>query len=216
MKWIKELKRTESGFAVVEATILYAILFLTLFMIILISMYLPTKAALQNATQKAATAIALEQSDTWLNYNEDSLVYTSETNKSSLDNVYVSLFNGYDSNDAAKAKDIVQNALDESLLYYGGTVDVDYGMVNKVIYKEVVVSATYSVDMPIDLSFIGGGDEIEFTVTSCATVQNGDEFVRNVDIVVDVVKAIDEKYDISSKFEGVTDVISKVTGFLGN
>ena len=64
-KYTKFLADTKA-YAVVEATILFPIIMMIFAGLVLLAMYLPTRAVLQQATQYAATALATEQSDTWL------------------------------------------------------------------------------------------------------------------------------------------------------
>ena len=50
--------------------------------------------------------------------------------------------------------------------------------------------------MPIDLSFVMFPKEIPITVSSTAAVLNGDEFVRNMDLAVELMSYLDEKYNL--------------------
>ena len=75
MKHLNRLWRDTRGDAVVEATILFPIIIMIFAGLVLLAMYLPTRAALQRATQYAATAIATERSDTWLRHDPDALAY---------------------------------------------------------------------------------------------------------------------------------------------
>jgi hypothetical protein len=56
--------------------------------------------------------------------------------------------------------------------------------------------------------------EIPITVTSTAVVQNGDEFIRNMDIAVDFVEYLDEQLGISDAFSGFSETMGKVWDFL--
>ena len=87
---------------------------------------------------------------------------------------------------------------------------------NYVIYQEVVVTATDVVRVPIDLSFIKFPNTIDLTTSSTAVVQNGDEFVRNMDIAADFVKYIDQRFNLSTSeaFVNIKDGINKLRNFL--
>lgn len=219
MKKLMNLVKDRNGFAVVEMTFLFPIFFMILFGLILLAIYIPTRAALQRATQYAATAIATEMSDTWIFFDENNMKYYFESSKDNLQNVYVSLIRSIvpGSDYENKAVSIVRK-MEESSLSYKDTSEplvVEYGLVNYVIYKEIVLTATRTVKVPINLSFVGFPEEIPITVTSTAVVQNGDEFVRNMDIAVDFVKFLDNKYNLSETFSGVSEVWQKIEGFLG-
>ena len=75
LKTMKALWRDDKGDAVVEATILFPIIIMIFAGLVLLSMYLPTRANLQRATQYAATAMATERSDTWLRHDPKNLEY---------------------------------------------------------------------------------------------------------------------------------------------
>lgn len=205
-----------SGDAIVEASILFPIIIMIFAALVLLSMYLPIRARLQYATQYAATAIATEGSDTWLFHDESSMSYGWKTEKNDLDNVYISLIKSSEFANATDRVDTMIRNIEEGGI--GTTTEsltVDYGFINYIIYKEIIVTATSIIPVPVDLSFIGFPKEIPITVTSTAVVQNGDEFVRNMDIAVDFVEYIDGKYEISKVFGSVGDFFEKFTEILG-
>ena len=207
------------GDAVVEAAILFPIIIMVFAGLVLLAVYLPTRAVLQRATQYAATAIATGRSDTWLRFDEGDMEYYWLSDRGDLENVYTSLFrailNTEKNDEAAQAESIVTSMEQKGIFKLTGELTVELGVVNYVIYKEVVVTATRTIPVPVNLSFVRFPEEIPITVTSTAVVQNGDEFVRNVDLAVDFVEYLDEKYEISKVFESVGTVCSKFTDFLG-
>ncbi len=216
MRHRKNFIHNERGDAVVEAAILLPIMMMIYLALVLLAMYLPTRALLQRATQYAATALATEQSDTWLRFDDKRMKYNWVANKSGLDNVYVSLFNSISpKKDGGEAERIISYIADESIQATPGKLEVEYTVNNYVVYKEISLTATKTIPIPIDLSFVRFPTEIPVTVTSTAVVQNGDEFVRNMDIAVDVAKWLDGKYNISQTFSKVGEIFSKARGFLG-
>ncbi|WNS42902.1 hypothetical protein [Paenibacillus sp. MMS20-IR301] len=218
LKNLKSLWKDTKGDAVVEAAILFPVMIMIFAALVLLAMYLPTRAVLQRSTQIAATAIATERSDTWLTYDEQALDYKWKTKRSQLDNVYAAAVKSFFSGEASgKAETIVKNAGKRGIISPKGTLTVQYGVANYIVYKEIVVTATQIIPMPVNLSFIGFPTELPVTVTSTATVQNGDEFVRNMDLADGFVKYIDKKYEISTNevFQKVSEVIGKFNEFLG-
>lgn len=202
----------------VEATILFPVMIMIFAALVLLAMYLPTRAALQRSTQIAATAIATERSDTWLTYDEQAMNYKWKTKRNQLDNVYAAAVRSFFSGEASgQAETIVENAGKRGIISPKGTLTVQYGVTNYIVYKEIVVTATQIIPMPVNLSFVGFPTELPVTVTSTAAVQNGDEFVRNVDLADDFIKYIDEQYKISTNeiFQTVSEVIGKFNEFLG-
>ena len=202
----------------VEATILFPIIIMVFAGLVLLAMYLPTRAALQQATQYAATAIATERSDTWLRHDPDSMTYYWETERSALGSVYgavLGALTGNNRDDADNAEQAVINMEANGVLEPAGELSVEYGVVNYIVYKEIVVTATRTIPMPVDLSFVGVPSEIPVTVTSTAVVQNGDEFVRNMDLARDLTLFLAEKFNLTDMLDGVAELGEKFTGFLG-
>lgn len=127
------------GDAVVEATILFPIIIMVFAGLVLLAMYLPTRAALQQATQYAATAIATERSDTWLRHDPDSMTYYWETERSALGSVYgavLGALTGNNRDDADNAEQAVINMEANGVLEPAGELSVEYGVVNYIVYRD--------------------------------------------------------------------------------
>ena len=206
--------RDTNGDAVVEAAILFPIMIMIFAALVLLAIYLPTRAALQRATQYAATTLASEKSDTWLFFDEGSMAYYWETDINRLPNVYADLFSGID-NAAEKSEDIVIDVEGRALSSKAGELAVDAHVVNLFIYKEIVVTATREFTIPVNLSFIRFPEAISITVTSTAVVQNGDEFIRSIDLAADFAEYVIEKFGLTNITDTISSYGSKVAGFLG-
>jgi hypothetical protein len=204
------------GDAVVEATILFPIMILIFAALVLLSIHLPTRAALQQATQYAATVIATEISDTWLFFDESEMNYDYTKSKEQSENVYSNLFKQIDKNDVSnKGETIVTKSEGKRISSKAGKLSVESYIVNNIIYKEVVVTATREFPMPIDLSFVGFPDTIFVTVSSTAVVLNGNELVLNIDIMSGFAEYISEKFGLNDVFGTISSYGSKVTELLG-
>jgi len=211
---ILKLCKDTTGDAVIEATILFPIMIMIFAALVLLAIYLPTRAVLQRATQFAATVIATESSDTWLFFDEGSMDYYRETNKRRLKNVYAELFTETGSVQA-KGEAIVLKVESQGISSKAGHLDVDSNIVNRIFYKEAVVTATREYPIPVDLSFVGFPQMIIVTATSSAVMQNGDEFVRNMDIATDFAEFISERYGLTSITDAISSFGSRVSGILG-
>ena len=203
-----------TGDAVVEATVLFPIMIMIFAALVLLSFYLPARAALQRATQYAATAIATEISDTWHFFNEGSMTYYRETNIRNLKNVYVDLFTG-SADVQTKGETIVREIENRGISSRAGQLTIESSIVNRILYKEAVVTATREFPMPVDLSFIGFPDTISVTATSAAVVQNADEFVRNIDMASDFLEFIKDRFNLHDITNTITSFGSRVAGLLG-
>ena len=200
--------------AVVEAAILFPIMIMIFAALFLLAVYLPTRAALQRATQYAATVIAVEKSDTWLYFDKDTMSYGWETDKDRLPNVYAALFKGI--GDAApKAEEIAIAIEERGISAKAGDLTVKCHVVNRFVYNEVVVTATREYRMPVNLSFIGFPETMSIAVTSTSVVQNGDEFIRSVDLASDFAGYISKKFGLTNLSDSISDSWGKVRSFLG-
>ena len=211
---INRLSKDTTGDAVVEATILFPIMIMVFAALVLLAIYLPARAALQRATQYAAIALATEISDTWLFFDEAGMSYYRENDIRRLKNVYVELFT--ESGDASSLGEaIVIEMESRSISSKAGELRVESHIVNNIIYKEAVVTATREFPMPVDLSFVGFPGVIAVTATSTAVVQNADEFVRSINMAKDFVDFIVDRYNLHNVTDAISSFGERVSGILG-
>lgn len=201
------------GYAVVEATILFPIILMSFAGLVLLSMYLPTRAVLQRETQYAATVLAVTQSDTWLDFDKDEMDYYWRDNNNPPSNVYAALLSAFFKGSGGDAESMVEKMETNNLVGSAGELSVQCKVNNYVIYKEIVVTATRTIPIPVNLEIIHFPKEIPITVSSTAVVQNGDEFVRNIDLAKDFVKYLDEEYGLG--IDKLAEWVNKAWKFLG-
>ena len=222
----KSISHNSDGFAVVEATFAFPIMFMIFLALVMLAFYLPQRAMLQRATQFAATAVATEMSDTWVYYDAESLQYRRYDDHAALRSgkggVYVALFNSVFNNNtggAETAETIIRNVdKKENLpMIANGGLNVECELKNYIVYKEIVVTATRSIKVPVDFSVIQFPDTIDLVVTSRAVVANGDEFIRNVDIAVDFIYWVADELDIDLKgiFSNISEAGENISGLFG-
>jgi len=209
-----KLKADEKGQAFVEATILFPIMIMIFAALVLLSIYLPTRGALQRATQHAATAIATVESDTWIFFDENTMSHYWENNKDNLQNVYAALFSAMGDIQSI-AESIVIEIEGRNLSSKGGDLTVQSQVIDHIVYKEIIVRATREFSIPLDLSFVSFPRTIPVTVTSTAVVQNVEEFVRNVDMAIDFSNFIFEKFGISDLTSNIGSSGAKIRSLLG-
>ena len=135
--------------------------------------------------------------------------------RAQLPNVYAALFRAVFGGDVqSKGETIVKKLDNQSIAWRRGDLTVECRVNSFVIYKEISVTATRTIPMPVDLSFVKFPKEIPITVTSTAVVQNGDEFVRNIDLVADFVGYLKERYDLEFLDE-LANAMKSAADFLG-
>jgi len=211
---INRLISDTSGDAVVEATILFPIMIMIFAALVLLSVYLPARAVLQRAAQYAATALATETSDTWLFFDEGSMSYYYLTDKRKLKNVYADLFTK--SNDIeSRGEGITTKIESQSISSKSGQLNVDSTVINNILYKEIIITATREIPMPVDLSFIGFPKTISITVSSTAVVLSAEEFVRSVDMASDFAKFIEDRYGLKDITDTITSFGNRIINLMG-
>ena len=204
----------DMGDAVVEATIIFPLIIMVFAALVFLAIYLPTYAALQYVTQYTATALATQQSDTWLILDDTTISYRWITDRNSLPSVYVAMFSG-GSDISQRGEDIIRQLDGRILSAKTGELDISCYMVNYFVYKEVVAIATREYVIPVNLSIIGFPETIEISVTSTAVVQNGDEFIRNMDLATDFLSYIGEKFGLTNISESIESGYRRVADFMG-
>jgi len=203
-----------TGDVVVEATILFPIMIMIFAALVLLAMYLPVRAVLQRAAQHAATAIATENSDTWLFFDEYNMAYYHKADRSQLNNVYAELFSG-NGDIQQKSDEIVIYIENRGISPKEGQLFIEGYVENNIVYKEVVITAAREFPMPINLAFVGFPETIVITATSTSVVLNAEEFVRTIDMANDFADFIIEKYNLNNITEAISDFGNTVTSLLG-
>jgi len=214
IRLVSSMAKDTTGDAVVEATILFPIMIMIFAALVLLAIYLPTKAALQLATQHTAVTLATELSDTWLYFDEGSMALRNYDNRNQLVNVYADLFTAR-GDISGKGEALATYIESRNISSKAGEITVSVSSVNNILFREIIATATREFPMPVNLSFIGFPETVSVSATSTAVVINGDEFVRNVDIASDFVEFIIEKYNLHNITDAISSFGSKVSELLG-
>lgn len=96
------------------------------------------------------------------------------------------------------------------------TGDINVDIDNKIIYQNVEVSITARYPLPQVFGAFGLPTEYEYTVEAVTAVNDPDEFIRNVDLVIDTCVELDQKTggNLSKITSKIGDMASKLTDFL--
>lgn len=211
MAKLKRFINDINGDAVVEAAILFPIMIMIFAALVLLAMYLPQRTILQETAQYTATALATQASDTYIAFDDNG----NKIDKTPDISVYITLVKGIAGSNLdvkAQAEKIAAHMAKNAILPVSSTVNVDLEVINYIVYQELTVTLTQTVPMPVDLSFIGFPTELVLVQSASAVVQNGDEFVRDIDIAKDMVIWLDKKLGVSKSLResGALDQINKV------
>ena len=187
---------------IIEAAIIFPIIILFLAAVVLLSVYLPQRALLQEAAQIAATAVATDRSDAWISFD----THGNRVIPDRPANVYIAAFQGRNAMQNRWSGDVqtmIENHMRRGVgLTQHNDINVELEVRNYLIYKSVTVRATQTFNTPINFSLIGfaPGGVWEQTVEARAIVSNGDEFVRNIDIAMDLMDWVKNRFGENREF----------------
>lgn len=209
-KNIIERNKDETGVVIIEATFVFPIMFFVLFFLIYIGNTFYIRAQIEELVQKKAVEGAA--------YCADPILQTLKENKGrNLPGVktlegkpYRYIFGGM-----GAIENKIINEIDEELK--NGNYNVFKGMSPKLHSKDAkfnnyIVYSTFSVEVmctvEFPINFFGNGSPTIFKITSRGESPTNDaaEFIRNTDLVLDVI----EETKLGEKIDGIFEKIKGV------
>lgn len=190
----------------VEATIVFPVIILITVAMIFAGMYIHSKLVLQYAVQKAATAVAIEHSDLYVRFDDAKLQYTENENKKHYFSKLRDLF--LPKNREARIAKLVENIYGNSLAMKGN-LSVESKTKNYVVYKEFFVRGTIEYEFAINLSLIGIPRTFQITAQAKTVVQNPDDFIRTLDLGIELTDKLLERLGVKEKIEAIREKLSK-------
>lgn len=233
MKNLIERIKSEDANALIENVIVLPLIFIVIYALILMCFIIHDRSTVESAAKRGAIYAAHCISDP----NYESILRSSSSENGALDtSINATIGDGSEKYSFAGIK---KNIHPYRYLFGGGTKideqvnrevreiidktrikwrdlkvdDVKYKCVNKVLYQDVTV--TVKAEYPL-LSFFGkfGMDiKYEYEATAKMSVNDPDEFIRNADLIVDVISQIDNKLHIT---DNIKNMVSKVSGWFGS
>lgn len=211
MENTKENKE-EKGSVIVEATFVFPVMFIILFILIYMGNAFVQKAQVEGIVSEYAVKGASYCTD-------PILTEIKENGKPPAYNAFKAepyryLFGGMSDVEVAMENEVVK-AIDNSFTFFGGMkpqiktqIDHIATFNNSVVYATFSVEVEYAIRFPI--SFLGGDRPIELNLTAReeAPVNDTVEFIRNADLVIDVFHGTRVGQSISDVFGKVNDFIS--------
>lgn len=202
----------ERGSVIVEATFVFPIMFIILFILIYMGNAFVQKAQIEGIVTEYAIIGASYCTDPIL--EEIKTQQKPPAYNSLKAKPYRYLFGGM-SDVESKIEAEVVNRIKNSFTFFGGmTPQIKTGQSeiatfnNAVVYSTFSVEVDYSIRFPI--SFLGGDRPIELKMSARgeAPVSDTAEFIRNVDLVLDVFHGTKIGQSISDVFGKINDFIS--------
>lgn len=190
---MKEFNKNESGLAVVEATILLPFCMIMVIAIYYAAIFMCQKANLQANLQNALIYYKNVESDTYvtagsqMDYSNDSgTVGAVGSNYSTPQELFPYRFFGMKFNRAG-FESFFRSMCGYMFFDMGSNVCFTSDSDNFIVYKTISATATQSVQPAISLSMLGLSDSMEISVSGKVVVNDGDDLIRNVDFVIDIV-----------------------------
>lgn len=226
----KRLK-SEKANSLVENVIVLPLIFIIIYFMILMAFVLHDRATLDAAAKRGtiyASRCISDPNYTTILQKSGHELGTLDTNVNSLSqNSFAGVGNNIKpyrylklSTSDIKSATIteVYNSIEKTKIPWREiqTGDINVDIDNKIIYQNVKISITAKYLLPQVFGAFGLPTEYEYTVEAVTAVNDPDEFIRNVDLVIDTCVEIDQKTggNISKITTKLADMAAKLKEFL--
>lgn len=191
---MKAVCKKEEGAAVIEATILLPFCMLMVIALFYAAIFMCQKANLQANVQNTLLY--------YKNVNSDNYVEAKSNMSYSVDDGTIgAVGSSYGvpqykfpyrflamTFDGAGFASFFRSMCGNMFFDDGTKVSLEVTHKNYVIYKTITATARQTVKPAVSLSMIGIPDSMEISVSGTVVVTDGDDFVRNTDFAVDVIR----------------------------
>lgn len=200
----------ESGSSIVEYVIIFPFVIVVVYMLLFSCLVIHDRSTLDGAVSRGAIYAAHCISDP--NYSD--IVHNSqgsgEIGELDLDynltsfsfsqigkniHVYGLLKGNADREIEQDVKDTVLKIVEKTRIPWKD-IDIDsvnVSVTNKLYYKEVTVSAGATYPLPKLFGAFGLPTDFSYEVSATSLINDPDEFIRNADLVVDLIASVDQK-----------------------
>ncbi|MCM1543537.1 MAG: hypothetical protein NC121_20110 [Blautia sp.] len=214
---MQAFRKSERGTAMVEATLMLPFCTIMIVGVFYAALYLCQKANIQSDLEIALIYYKAAESDTYveaksrMEYNGSGLeAVGSNYGTARYLNPYRFFFMKFKENDY---KSFFRSICGHMFFDTGENVEITARKHNYVFYKTIEATVTQTVRPPINLSMVGGPEEMTIEVTGEIVINDGDDFIRNVDFAIDMLA--DTKMGkfiqgIGQKAKGIYDKFKEV------
>ena len=222
IKNIKQQFKNESGLVIIEAAIVFPVMFFVLFFILYIGNLYYEQARVDDIVATYAVKGAQYSADPSQKAMEEKEEVPTEVNGQHLE-PYRYIFGGIgDGGSIGTIEDEisaqVKKEIAESKLVFFGNFQAKYtGTDNKnkvaefhsyVLYSQFVVQVNYELRFPIRFIFVEDPVVAKFSSRSEVTVSDAPEFIRNVDMAIDLL-------DGTKGGDYIKNLFDKINAFVG-
>ncbi len=225
---MKNFKSDETGAAqIIEAAIIYPVVFMILFYLIYMGLYILQCVTVESYAQKIALMAAREVAhpgyideidkdaiDASVDYSGNYISLSNDPKKIGVSSAYryFAPKNLISEDKQNYLRDKLENLIKKSSIIGNsdGDIKVDITFKNYVVVQQVEVTATQELASFPVLKFFGMNDDLTVSSTAVASVNDSDEFIRNVDFINDIIETIGKKLgidinNIKAKIQDVKD-----------
>ena len=172
---------------------IFPIVILSVLALFFASLFMAQKANLQANLQNALIYFKASETDDFVSYRENIEYNRGDGTFGSIGNAYV-VENDFNSTspyrflikyfDEAKFKEFFLDSCNNMFFYDGTNVNVECGCKNYLLFEKIWATATQTMTIPFDTSFIGIDPNVEITAHAEVVAMDGDNFIRSTDMVV--------------------------------
>ena len=208
----QRIDKNQEGMVEVEATFIFPIMILCVILLLYVSLFLYQRANLQASLETALlyykntlTDTYVERSDT-IEYLFREEAYIGKANTYSADRV-LNPYRWVDGkNKSQESFEVYYQSVTENMLF--GEPEITYDYTNYLLMKEIKVTATQTVEAPINFALIGVDNSYEISVTSRMVAVDHDDTIRNVDYIFDLL----EETKVGEFFSNISDKAVELYG----
>lgn len=216
----KQLKK-EKGVLVVESAIVFPVMFFVLLFIIYIGNLFYEQARIDDIVMRYAVKGAQCVADPFLYDMEATSAVPHDVSALRLE-PYRYILGGFADGSISqvekKVSQEVRNEVNKSKIVffknmnarYTGTENDDTAYFNNwVIYSTFIVQVNYEVKIPIDFLGYEGLSLVKMSSRAEVPINDTDEFIRNIDMAVDLIKETKVGEAVTAAFDKVKSFIEK-------
>ena len=215
---LRERWKQTRGAIIMEATIVYPVMFFVIFFMLFMGNMFCIRAGIDSlVTQEALTGAAYYADPKLESYSEKEKIPTT---LSEAGHVTKNLYRYLDIFDIGGSQSVQSTNLKENIGSYTGYFTgmnpdrieiVSHKVNNYIIYQTYEVEVKYYLNFPWKFIFHDEKYDIAMTARAEVPVTDSAEFIRNVDLAVDILERT-EKGETAS--ENINKTFEKVTAFL--
>lgn len=227
MRHIWTKMKEESAGVMVENVIVLPLIFIVIYSLILTAFMIHDRCTIEAAARRGAIYASHCISDP--NYaslvgqtGELDIAQETDVNQFSFSGVgnniqaYRYIFGGSDVTDEVRRE--VQKIVANTRIPWIAqeTVKVDCEQKNMFLYQDVTVSVTTEYHLPVFFAAFGLETDYQYTAKAKISTTDPDEFIRNADLVVDLLTQVDAALGghISNALEKISTLGSKILDWL--